>query len=99
MNYQQLTELPSGTRLNVWRNGKYHKATFHGHIRGADPSAWIAFDELQIPGERIKATRVYTGLQFTEEDWNGRNKEVPQFLLLTEDELNAELVEGLETVS
>lgn len=61
-------------RLNAWRNWQYHKATLHGRNCGADSSAWIAFYEFQIPGEPPKYTRVFNGLQFTEENLKDRNK-------------------------
>ena len=96
MNHQQLTELPPGTRLKVWQNGQYHKATFMQHIRGADPAAWIAFDDEQIEGRGTIAVRMTTDLQFTPEYWEERENRGPRkFLLLSEDELNAELIEGM----
>ncbi|MDQ0427703.1 hypothetical protein QOZ98_000528 [Planomicrobium stackebrandtii] len=95
MNYQQVSALKKNERIEVCENGKWKKATFQGFINGADPAAWIAYDERQtVPGSII-ATKVYTGLQFTEEYWNAQYKN-SIFRSISEEELNAELLEHME---
>lgn len=98
MNHHQLTNLSPGTRLNVWRDGAYQKATFMGHIRGADPAAWIAFDTQQVEGRGVIAVKITTGLQFTPEYWEELYKDAPKFILLTEDELAQEVIGKMEVV-
>lgn len=98
MDYKQVSELNGGERIKVWQNGEYQKATFMRHVRGADPAAWIAFDNQQVAGSGMRGTKVYTGLQFTEEYWTEKNQSIPVFLAFTEEELNAELLESLEVV-
>lgn len=97
MNYKQVTALKGGERIKVWQDGEYRKATFKQHIQGADAAAWIAFDERQIVPGSVITTKVFTGLQFTEEHWSEyQDKLPPKFLMLTDEELNAEIIEKME---
>lgn len=92
MNYQEMNALIKGQRLHVYDGSSWKKGTFQGFISGADAAAWIAFDERQKAPGGLICTKVYTGLQFTEEYWNEAYKE-QKFKRLTEDELNAELLQ------
>lgn len=94
MSYNELNSLVKGTRLQVFDHGEWKSGTFNGFINGADPAMWFAFDERQQrPGGMI-CTKVYTGLQFTEEYWN-QSYRVNKFRHFTEDELNNELVDNM----
>ncbi|TWT04627.1 hypothetical protein [Planomicrobium sp. CPCC 101079] len=96
MTYQEMNELKKGDQLHVYHHG-WKTGTFQGYIAGADPSAWIAFDAGQdVPSSPI-VTRVYTGLQFTEEYWNEKYKG-QKFERLSEEELNAELLQAMDNV-
>ncbi|PSL42154.1 hypothetical protein B0H99_101402 [Planomicrobium soli] len=98
MTYQEMNELKKGDRLFIYHIDGWKKGTFQGFISGADPSAWIAFDDRQIAPGNVIATRVFTGLQFTEEYWNQDYKDW-KFKRLSEEELNAELLQTLEALA
>lgn len=55
---------------------------------------WFAFDERQQSPGNLICTKVHTGLQFTEEYWN-QSYRVNKFRELSEEELNAELIEKM----
>lgn len=92
MTYSEMNALIKGQRLHVYDGFGWKKGTFQGHINGADTAAWIAFDERQKAPGGLICTKVFTGLQFTEEYWNESYKN-QKFKRLTEDELNAELLQ------
>ena len=94
MTYQEMSELKKGDRFQVFHHGEWKSGTFQGTVNGSDPAMWFTFDEReQYPGSLI-CTRIFTGLQFTEEYWNSSKKD-RKFRKLSEDDLNAELIEKM----
>lgn len=94
MNYNEMNALERGTRLQVFDHGQWKSGMFNGFINGADPAMWFAFDERQQSPGNLICTKVHTGLQFTEEYWN-QSYRVNKFRQLSEEELNAELIEKM----
>lgn len=94
MDYKEMNALVRGERLSVFHDGEWRKGTFNGFITGADAAMWFAFDERQQKPGGMICTRVYTGMQFTEEYWNKEYLDM-KFRKISEEELNAEMLEKM----
>jgi hypothetical protein len=102
MTYEEMENLKSGARIKIHIDGKYEKATFMRHSRAADSAIWVAYDKDQAPGGSTKETKIYTGMQFNPEYWNERRTKDGRFkkyLLLTDEELDQELMERMGATS
>lgn len=97
MTYSEMNALVRGERLSVFHDGEWRKGTFNGFIPGADAAMWFAFDERQQQPGGMICTRVYTGMQFTEDYWNTEYPDT-KFRRLSEEELNAEMLEKMEVI-
>lgn len=96
MTYKEMKNLKQDDQLMVLDfSGGWKLGSFQGHVKGSDPAMWFAFNEKQQEGRGPICTKIYTGLQFTEEYWNDPSR-AKVFRWPTEEELNAELLEKME---
>lgn len=98
MTYKEMQNLKAGDRLQVLDLfGGWKPGTYHSSVNGADPAMWFAFDDRQQEGKGPIRTKVYTGMQFTEEHWDGPEY-FRTFRRPTDEELNSELLEKMEMI-